>query len=73
MSEEEIFEGIPLVVIKALAGVRASGRTNMFDRRAVTMLVWWENDGEAAERWLLDNEARYMDALQAMGRYISRR
>ena len=53
----------PLYVIKALAEVRDSGRTNLLDRLAVEMLIL---DQRAAEWVGKANNLQYMDALNDM-------
>jgi hypothetical protein len=64
-------EPIPQEVIDALAAVRESGVTNMFDRQAV---IHWCNlsDRYVAVTWLYGNRNRYIEALNAMGDYISK-
>lgn len=63
-------ETIPQNVIEALADARAMGTYNMFDRRGVTKLVEMIDEGAAV--WLYENKDQYMDALNAMGEYISK-
>lgn len=60
---------IPQNVIEILAEIRDGGRFNMFDQRNV-MLLAYELDEDAGE-WLDDNYGRYMDALNAMGAYVT--
>lgn len=60
---------IPENVITALAEARRIGTYNMFDRRGVTELV--EMIDEDAGEWLTENKARYMDALNEMGEFIT--
>jgi len=62
---------IPQIVIEGLAEVRASGLTNMFDRGTVIEILEMWGEDEAAE-WLKANKPRYMDALNAMGAYVSK-
>lgn len=58
----------PLYVIKALAGIRESGATNMLDRDAVEMLV----DDQRAAEWIgKASDSQYMDALNDMGAALS--
>ncbi|MCC7449632.1 MAG: hypothetical protein IT324_19585 [Anaerolineae bacterium] len=62
---------IPQNVIEALADVRASGLTNMFDRGTViTLLKWFGHKGAAA--WVKAYPQWYMDALNAMGAWVSK-
>lgn len=54
----------PLYVVRALAEVRESAATNMFDRAAVEMLV----EDQLAAEWLSKCSSRqYMNALNDMG------
>lgn len=58
----------PLYVVKALADVRESGKTNMLNRRAVAALV----SSERASEWLNKaSDSQFMAALNDMGDYIS--
>lgn len=61
---------IPQNVIESLAQARETGAYNMFDRRGVIEVVSMID--EDAGEWLTENKARYMDALNAMGEYISK-
>ena len=58
---------IPENVIEALEAVRASGETNMYDRRNVIEIAEEMKFDEAGE-WLRDNRAMYIKALGEMGR-----
>lgn len=58
---------IPAKVIEALAFVRETGLTNMFDRPTVIEIVEFTGDQKAAA-WLRENRHRYGEALMAMGR-----
>lgn len=69
MENQNEFEGVPMDVIEALAEVRENGHYNMFDRTNVTREAM-EIDPDAG-MWLYDNKDRYMDALNAMGKWIS--
>lgn len=60
---------IPQNVIETLAEIRDGGRFNMFDQRNVMSLAY-ELDEDAGE-WLDDNYGRYMEALNAMGAYVT--
>lgn len=63
---------IPVFVIAALAEVRERGETNMFDRERVIDLC--EEYGYiTATDWLAFYRTLYMDALNAMGEYLSNR
>lgn len=68
--KEETVNEIPQNVIEALAQARETGAYNMFDRRGVIEVVSMIDD--EASVWLQLNKARYMDALNAMGEYISK-
>lgn len=61
---------IPQDVIEALAAVRETGKTNMFDYQAVIHIVDDLGYIEAVA-WLWDNHNRYVDALNAMGKAIN--
>jgi len=62
-------DAIPNNVIVALAKVREIGAYNMFDRVRVTGFC--AEIDEQAYDWLRQNKARYMDALNAMGKYAT--
>lgn len=62
---------IPQNGIEALAEVRAGGETNLFDRNMVIELAQ-DYGWETAADWLMENKSRYMEALKAMGDYISK-
>ncbi len=62
---------VPQNVIEALAEVRQVGNWNMFDRYHVTEEIG-DIDSEAYY-WLEANSDRYMDALNAMGEFVSNR
>lgn len=57
---------IPDNVIAALAEVRETGKTNMYDSNAV-MRIASDLDHFDAFTWLYNNEHRYMEALKRMG------
>lgn len=61
---------IPQGVIEALADVLESAEVNMFDRQGV-MKVASDGGWHGAVIWLYDNKDRYIDALNAMGEFIS--
>lgn len=63
-------DNVPQEVIEALADVRESGRINMFDYVGAVKLASLLGHYEAAD-WLQENKNRYMDALNAMGRYVT--
>lgn len=65
-------EPVPQLVIEALADVRESGLTNMFDRANVIELIAYWGDVPEATAWLKANPDRFMDALNAMGEYVTR-
>jgi len=56
---------IPENVIEALASVRQSGATNMFDQHKVIQLV--DVADEEAADWLRNHPLEYVNALNAMG------
>jgi hypothetical protein len=62
-------ETVPDYVIEVLAEVRETGATNMFNRRAVINIAEMIDDDAAL--WLDENPKSYMDALNAMGKYIT--
>ncbi len=63
---------IPQDVIEALAEIRDGCTTNMFDRRFVIHIcIVYGYDNEA--NWLEANPDRYMEALIAMGKFVSER
>jgi hypothetical protein len=63
-------DNTPQDVIEVLAAVRESGAINMFDRRGAIELAEMMGYDEEAD-WLRENKARYMDALNAMGKYVT--
>jgi hypothetical protein len=64
-------EPIPQEVIEALAAVRENGVTNMFDRQAV--IHWCDlSHRYVAVTWLYSNGNRYIEALNALGEFISK-
>lgn len=65
-------ENVPQNVIEGLAAVRDTGAINMFDRRGVIELLEMMGDHDSID-WLRENKARYMDALNAMGEYVTKR
>jgi purine nucleoside permease len=68
-------QDIPEAVIAMLARVREDGRTNMFDR-AVVIRIGTEyadtDEDYAALDWLYMQPKRYVEALKAMGKRVSR-
>lgn len=65
---EVIREPIPDYVIRDLAGVREIGVTNMLDKKRVLLHCTYHT-----EAWLDANPNRYMEALKAMGEWVSKR
>lgn len=63
---------IPQEVIEALADVRETGAVNMFDRLGVVILCGAFGKASVYS-WLSGNPDRYMDALNAMGKYVTER
>lgn len=63
---------IPQNVIESLADVRASGLTNMFDRTTVIEIIEYWGDDPETTAWLNKHRDRYMDALNAMGAWVSK-
>lgn len=61
---------IPDYVIETLALVRRSNKVNMMDRMGVITLCHIADPRTAA--WLTENLNRYTDALNEMGRQVSR-
>jgi hypothetical protein len=61
----EFIDGIPGYVIEELARVRSIGQVNILDRVGVAIL-----STANVRTWLLANEDRYIDALNAMGMSI---
>ncbi len=62
-------DDIPENVITALAEARRAGTYNMLNRHGVTDMVGMID--EEAGDWLIGNGDRYMDALNAMGQFIT--
>ena len=66
-------EPVPESVLEILEVVRSNGETNMLARNTVIRLALEEadateeQDDRLAVSWLVDNDKRYMEALNAMG------
>lgn len=60
---------IPENVLEALASVRESRATNMFDERRVIELI--DVADEEAADWLRSNPLEYMNALNEMGARVN--
>lgn len=63
-------DAVPESVLEALEAVRSPGTTNMLYRQAVIRFIPEYADDDAADEaigWLIRNDDRYMEALNAMG------
>lgn len=60
-------EPIPNVVLDAMERVRQTGEVNMYDSTGVIQRFMWPEEREATV-WLIDNPARYVEALVALGK-----
>lgn len=60
---------IPDTVLDELEEIRASGETNMYARKTVIRLLMDAAGPRYSEAavWVIQNEDRYMEALNAMG------
>lgn len=66
MSETKTEYTVPVWVLLDLASICESGATNILIRGNVRRLA-----GNATDEWLRENPARFMDALNEMGQYIT--
>lgn len=67
--DDQLYQGVPIYVLKALEQVRQSGKTNMFDFDAVKFLILSHSHLHSRE-WLEQHQDRYIDALNAMADYM---